>query len=230
MAVARRYRERSRVLLGIPRRRPAGRGPGCRRRRPQGAAIAPAGHRLRPPRAAQRSCCRAERRRAGARRLPPHRCARGHRAARLRRRPIAGSGPPHPHDAIGPCAAARAPQGQGRPGRDPGGGPALHQRGSGGLPERHDGPRADGGRRGSARGAHRGLDRGPPARRALAPRTRRRRVVHRLVRRRRPLRRGLPGRRGACAPARGRPRIPAPDVDTRADDRAAVRCGHRPQR
>ena len=50
--------------------------------------------------------------------------------------------------------------------------------------------------------------------------------VHRGVRRRRPLRRGLSRRGGARPPARRRPRLPAPDVGARAAHRPAVRRGH----
>ena len=69
----------------------------------------------------------------------------------------------------------------------------------------------DASRRRGAGDAHRGLDRRPAARRAVAAGPRRRAGVHRRLRRRRPLRRGLPGRRGArrqprrCATSCSRP-------------------------
>ena len=54
--------------------------------------------------------------------------------------------------------------------------------------------------------------------------------VHRRVRRRRPLHRGLPRRGGPRPPAAGRPRVPAADVDPRAAHRPALRRRHRTRR
>ena len=71
---------------------------------------------------------------------------------------------------------------------------------------------ADGGRRRRAGGAHRGLDRRAPAGGALDAGPRRRRRLHRRLRRGRPLRRRLPGRGGAAASARARPQLPAADL------------------
>ena len=50
------------------------------------------------------------------------------------------------------------------------------------------------------------------------------------VRRRRPLHRGLSGRRGPAASARTCPQLPAADLHPRPVERPAVRCRHRPGR
>ena len=76
-------------------------------------------------------------------------------------------------------------------------------------------------------GPDRGLDRRPPAGRALAAGARGHTGVHRRLRRGRPLRRGLPRRGGARPPARGRPRLPARHLGPRPAHRPAVRRRHR---
>ena len=86
------------------------------------------------------------------------------------------------------------------------------------------------GRRDHARDPHRGMDRGPAARRALDAGTRRSLRVHRHLRRRRPLRRRLPRRGGARAPARRDPLVPARDVGPRSVHRRGVRRGDRSHR
>ena len=73
-----------------------------------------------------------------------------------------------------PLAAAAGP---GRPRRDPGHRPALHPRRGRLLPQRGHGPAAHPGRRGGPGGAHRGLDRRAPARRAVDGRTGRHRLA-----------------------------------------------------
>ena len=76
-------------------------------------------------------------------------------------------------------------------------------------------------------GPDRGLDRVPAARRDLAARPGRPVPVHRGVRRRRPVRRGLPRRGGPGPPARGGPRLPARDGHPGAAHRPALRRRHR---
>ena len=108
--------------------------------------------------------------------------------------------------------------------------PALHARRGRGVPERGDGPGPDRAGRRGAGGAHRGLDRRAPAGGALDAGARRRRRLHRRLRRGRPLHRRLPGRGGPPAPARPRPELPAADVGPGPAERPAVRCRHRPGR
>ena len=88
----------------------------------------------------------------------------------------------------------------------------------------------DAGRRRRPRRPHRGLDRLAAARSALTARTRGPVCVHRRVRRRRPVRRGLPRRGGPRPPAGRGPRVPARDLDPRPALRAAVRRGVRGHR
>ena len=71
-----------------------------------------------------------------------------------------------------------------------------------GVPQRGDGPGPDGAGCRRPGGAHRGLDRRPPAGGALDAGARGRRGLHRRLRGRRPLHRRLPGGRGPAAPAR----------------------------
>ena len=54
--------------------------------------------------------------------------------------------------------------------------------------------------------------------------------VHRCLRRRRPLHRGLPGRGGAQSSTAAGPRLPAPDLHPRPAERSAVRGRHRQHR
>ena len=82
-----------------------------------------------------------------------------------------------PAAAAGPAAGAR------RAGRDPRRRPALHARRGRGVPQRGDGPGADGAGRRRAGGAHRRLDRRAPAGGALDAGARRRRRLHRRLRR-----------------------------------------------
>ena len=89
---------------------------------------------------------------------------------------------------------------------------------------------ADGAGRRRAGGAHRRLDRRAPAGGALDAGARRRRRLHRRLRRGRPLHRRLPGRGGAAAPARRGPELPAADLHPRPAERPAVRRRHRPGR
>ena len=77
---------------------------------------------------------------------------------------------------------------------------------------------------------HRRLDRRPAAGGALTAGACRRRRVHRCLRRRRPLHRGLPGRGGAQPPTAAGARLPAPDLHPRPVERTAVRGRHRQHR
>ena len=106
------------------------------------------------------------------------------------------------------------------------------------LPRRGDRARAGHERRRRAPGPDRGLDRIAAARRDLAAGPGRPLALHRGVRRRRPVRRGLPRRGGPRPAAAGRPRLPARHGDPRpahrtalrrrhGDDRAAARCWSR---
>ncbi len=74
--------------------------------------------------------------------------------------------------------AARSASRARRARRDPSRRAAVHRRRGGGLPQRSDGPAADGGGRGSPGGTHRGVDSGAAAGRALDAGTRRRRRLH----------------------------------------------------
>ena len=86
-----------------------------------------------------------------------------------------------------------------------------------------------GGRR-SAGGAHGGVDRRAPAGGALDAGPRRRRRLHRGLRRGRPVHRRLPGRRGLAAPARKCPELPAEDLHPEPAERLTLRCRDRPGR
>ena len=110
--------------------------------------------------------------------------------------PAAASGDREPRR---PPGAARPAARAWRAGRDPRRRPALHPRRGRGVPQRGDGPAADGAGRGGAGGTHRGVDRRPPAGGALDAGPRRHRRLHRRVRRGRPLHRRLPGARRSCS-------------------------------
>ena len=116
-------------------------------------------------------------------------------------RPPGDRHPRRPGAAAGAAARAR------RARRDPRRRPALHRRT---RPRRTStdvmGLDLTAARRRGAGGTHRGLDRRAPAGGALDAGTRRRRRLHRRLRRGRPLHRRLPGRGGPAAPARAGPR------------------------
>ena len=154
--------------------------------------------------AAQRPRRDRQRHRAGARRLPRDRLARDPGRDGVPARPPAAAAAPGDRQPGRPAAAAGPAAGARRAGRGPGRRPAVHAGRGRGVPQRGDGPAADGAGRGRAGGTHRGLDRRAAAGGAVDAGTRRRRRVHRRLRRGRPLRRRLPGRGGAAAPARAR--------------------------
>ena len=126
----------------------------------------------------------AGRHRAGARRLPRDRRARRPGRDGVPARPSAPAAargdrqPGRSRAAAGAAASAR------RAGRDPRRRAALHARRGRGVPQRDDGAAADGAGRGCAGGTHRGLDRRAPAGGALDAGARRRRRLHRRLRRR----------------------------------------------
>jgi len=155
----------------------------------------------------------------GARRLPPGRRPRppGRDDVPARAPPAPGApGGQHPR---GPGTAPGPSAGTRRAGRGPGGWPALHPRRGGGLPQRRHRARSGGERHRDPGGTHRGLDRRPPAGRAVDAGTRRRRRLHRRFRGGRPAHRRLPRRRGPGPSARRRPRPPGPDLHPRPAER-----------
>ena len=155
------------------------------------------------------------RRGAGARRLPRHRVPRHPRRDGLPARPPAAPAAPGDRQPRRPAAAAGPAPGAGRAGRGARRRPALHRRRGGVVPQRRDGPGAHPRGRRRARGAHRRVDRCAPARGAVDAGTRRPLRVHRGLRRRRPVRRRLPGRGGGAAPVRPGPGLPAAHLGAR---------------
>ena len=202
VALARPERQPSRVLLDLPDRRAADGGARGRRGRALAPAVASAADRSGPRHAAQRARRHPGRRRAGARRLPRHRRSRRPGRDGVPARPSAPTAAPGDRQPRRPGAAAGPPASARRARRDPRRRPALHARRGRGVPQRGDGPGADGAGRRSAGGAHRRVDRRAPAGGALDAGARRRRRLHRRLRGGRPLHRRLPGRGGLAASAR----------------------------
>ena len=198
-----------------------------RRGRALAAAVAPAADRGGPRHAAQRPQRRQRRCRAGARRLPPDRRARRPGRDGLPAGAPAATDPPGDRRPRRPGAAAGAAAGAWRARRDPRRRSALHPRRGRGVPQRGDGAGADGAGRRGAGGADRRLDRRAAAGGALDAGARRRRRLHRRLRRGRPVHRRLPGRGGPAAPARTGPGLPAADLHPGPAERPAVRCRHR---
>ena len=129
-----------------------------------------------------------------------------------------------------PAAAARPAAGPGRAGRGTRGRPAVHRRRGGGVLRRRWACSSTAGDVAALEGRTEGW----VAALQLAALSLRGRDdvgrLHRGVRGRRPVRRRLPRRGGGATPARGRPRVPARDLDPGPAVRAAVRRGHRPAR
>ncbi len=148
------------------------------------------------------------------------------RLGRLPPAPPAADGADRDRQPRRPSAAARTAPGGRRARRGPGAGAAVRRRRGRTAAQRHARARPRSGRRAATAGAHGGLARRAPARRALPARPQRPRRVHPLAGRRRPPDRRLPARggRGRAASAAG---VPAAHVDPRAHVRAAVRRGHR---
>ena len=166
--------------------------------------------------------------RPAARRLPRHRLARGPCRDGLPARPPARSAAPGDRQSRRPAPAAPAAARTRRPRRGAGCRPALHR------PTRRR-------RTSTARWdwswtptdvtALEGRTEGWIAALQLAALSMAGRddvgTLHRRVRRRRPVRRRLPGRGGPATPAGGRPDVPAADLRARPHERLPVRRRHR---
>ena len=225
VALPRRARQRSGVVLVV---RPRGaRVGGARPRHERTRALGFGGHAAgcRAGDARQRTARRRPGCRPRPRRLPCHRSPRHSGRGDLPPRPPARARAPRADEPGRSAAAVGAPASARRTGGDQSRRSALHRRGGCGVPERRDGPRADGGRHRDVGSAHRRLDRRAAARGAVDARAGRRRGLHCRLRRRRSLHRRLPGGRGAATPARIRAAVHAADVGPRPPrrDRCATR-------